>query len=399
MFLVLTGVVLPLLTRWLSRRPAAESIHRRGELNAAVVDGLFGIAELTALDQAASHRARLLELGDEVDRASDRLATIRGLGAGLAVLLTGLCAVAILIVAIPLVRSGRLDGVYLALLPLAAIAAFEAVQPLGLSLQLAETSRAAAGRLFELIDAPAAVADPVEPAALPASHDIEVRGLRFGYGGEGAPLVLDGLDLTIPDGGSLAIVGPSGAGKSTVVNLLLRFWDYGEGEIRIGGRTCASTRPRTPDRCSGSSPSGSTCSTRRSATTSSIADAAVTDETMIAACRQAQIHDVIASLPDGYDTRIGEDGVRLSGGERRRLAIARAIIRDAPILILDEATADLDAATEERLLASLEPFLASRTTILISHRAAVARAADTVVAMERGRGVAIDVRRDLTPSG
>ena len=106
---------------------------------------------------------------------------------------------------------------------------------------------------------------------------------------------------------------------------------------------------------------------------------------MEAACRVAQLHDFVAALPDGYDTRIGEDGLRLSGGERRRLAIARAIIKDAPVLILDEATADLDAVTEERLVASLRPFVAGRTTLVISHRPALVNMADAVVELRGGR--------------
>ena len=111
----------------------------------------------------------------------------------------------------------------------------------------------------------------------------------------------------------------------------------------------------------------------------------MTDEQIEAACRVAQLHDFVTTLPEGYDTRIGEDGIRLSGGERRRLAIARAVIRDAPILILDEATADLDAVTERRLMTALGPFLAGRTTIVISHRPAVAREADVTVVLSRGR--------------
>ena len=116
-----------------------------------------------------------------------------------------------------------------------------------------------------------------------------------------------------------------------------------------------------------------------------LADPDVTDEQIEAACRLAQLHDFVTTLPQGYDTRIGEDGIRLSGGERRRLAIARAVIRDAPILVLDEATADLDAVTERRLMTALAPFLAGRTTIVISHRPAVAAEADATVVLSRGR--------------
>ena len=116
-----------------------------------------------------------------------------------------------------------------------------------------------------------------------------------------------------------------------------------------------------------------------------LADADVTDEPIEAACRQARIHDAIVALPDGYATRIGEDGLLLSGGERQRLAIARAIIKDAPILILDEATANLDVETERDVLAALAPFMAGRTTLVVSHRASVAAATDRTLAMASGR--------------
>jgi ATP-binding cassette subfamily C protein CydC len=119
-----------------------------------------------------------------------------------------------------------------------------------------------------------------------------------------------------------------------------------------------------------------------------VADADATDERMEAACRMAQLHDTIVALPDGYETRVGENGVRLSGGERQRLAIARAILKDAPILVLDEATANLDVLTERRLLESIAPFMAGRTTLVISHRETVAERVDAVVVMDAGRAAA-----------
>jgi ABC-type multidrug transport system fused ATPase/permease subunit len=119
-----------------------------------------------------------------------------------------------------------------------------------------------------------------------------------------------------------------------------------------------------------------------------VADADATDERMEAACRMAQLHDTIVALPDGYQTRVGENGVRLSGGERQRLAIARAILKDAPILVLDEATANLDVLTERRLLESIAPFMAGRTTLVISHRETVAERVDAVVVMDAGHAAA-----------
>ncbi len=383
-FLVLTGVALPLLNRRLSRAAASDVVRRRGELRATVVDTLSGIAELAALDQADRQRTRLLALGDAADLAAERLAFARAATVGLGTLLAGLCGVAVLGIAIGLVDAGRLDPLLLAAVPLAAVAAFEAVQPLGLSVQLLDTSRASAARLFELTDAAPAVVDPPEPISLPVAGDLAVHDLRFGYDAARKPIV-DGLDLAIPEGGSLAVVGPSGAGKTTLVNLILRFWEPDAGTIRIGGgdvRTSRAADVRARIALVSQRVDLFDATIRDNC---SLADPEATDPAILAACRVAQLDDLLERCPAGLDTRIGEDGVRLSGGERRRLAIARALLRDAPILILDEPTADLDPATEGRLIEALRPVVATRTTLLITHSPRLAAMADRTIVLDGGR--------------
>jgi len=382
-FLVLTGVVLPVLSRRLTRAPASAVVSARAESSVLLVDGVRGVADLLVLGEDDRHRTRTLAAGCALDRAAERLAEVRGLNAALVALCTSLAGVTVLALAIPLVTGGRLDGVLLATIPLAAMASFEAIAPLSLSAQLLDTTDRAAARLFELVDAEPEVTDPPEPAPPPVLHDLEIRGLRFRYD-PAEPYVLDGLDLTIPAGGSLALVGPSGSGKSTLVDLLLRFRDYREGEIRIGGRDLHAYRADDVRQAFGVVSQQVHLFNATIRDNLAVADADATDEEMEAACRIAQLHDAILALPDGYETRIGEDGVRLSGGERQRLAIARAILKDAPILVLDEATANLDVATESRLLDSLAPFMAGRTTLVISHRATVAGRVDRVVALDGG---------------
>jgi ATP-binding cassette, subfamily C, bacterial CydC len=386
-FLVVTGVVLPLATRRLSRSAAVASIGTRSELHASTIDVIAGMGDLLALDRADSHRAKVLSLGAEVDRQGDRLAVVRGLGGGLAAGLTSLCAVVVLAIAIPLVTGGRIEAVYLALIPMVAIAAFEGVQPLTTSVQQLDSSRAAGDRLFELVDAPEPVVDPAEPvpaSAIATPPEIRIDHLTFAYDPGTRPALSD-VSIRVPAGGSLAIVGASGSGKTTIVNLLLRFWDYGAGEIRLGG---VELRDLRADDARGQLAVVSQRVDLFDATIRdnlALADPDVTDAQLDDACRIAQLGDVIAGLPAGYDTRIGENGVRLSGGERRRLAIARAILRDAPVLILDEATADLDASTERALVASLRPFVAGRTTLIITHRPALAELAERTVRLEQGR--------------
>jgi ATP-binding cassette subfamily C protein CydC len=298
--------------------------------------------------------------------------------------MAGLAAVAVLALGAELVATGRLDGVYLAILPLVAVASFEVIPPLTAAFGLQPANAAAARRLFELTDAPPAVTDPPRPAQAPASAyptappGIDVRDVSFRYSAD-EPLVLDRLSLSVPPGGSLAIVGPSGSGKSTLVGLLARFWEYGGGEFRIGDRSIREMTGDDVRAMLGVVPQDVHLFNATIRDNLAVADGDVADETIIAACRMAQVHDAIEALPAGYATRVGENGLLLSGGERQRLAIARAIIKDAPILILDEATANLDVATERQLMASLAPFIAGRTTIVISHRASVAAGMDRVI--------------------
>jgi ATP-binding cassette subfamily C protein CydC len=292
-----------------------------------------------------------------------------------------------LAIGIGLVEAGRLDPVFLAALPLVALASFEVIGPLAQAFGSWDTNKAAAERLFELTDAEPEVADR-GPAAVPATAlapsaapGIEIRGLRFRYGADES-FVIDGLDLSVPAGTSLAIVGPSGSGKSTIVSLLLRFWEYHDGEISIGGRDIREDRAEDIRRLLGVVPQDVHLFDATIRDNLAVADADVTDERIEEACALAQVHAFIETLPQGYETRVGENGVLLSGGERQRLAIARAIIKDAPILILDEATANLDVETEAALLDSLAPFMAGRTTIVISHRMSVAARTDRQLVLD-----------------
>ena len=385
-FLVLTGVVLPVASRRLSRRPAIALVASRAELSAMVVDEIGGIADLVAMDRAEDHRARVLALGQAVDRATAELALVRSAAAALAATFASLASVTILAIGVQLVGAGRLDGVYLALLPLVALASFEVISPLSQAFALLDANEAAARRLFELIDVPPEVSDApgLDPTPVITGHAVEFRNVRFRYGPD-EPFVLDACSFTVPSGASLAIVGPSGVGKSTLVNLLLRFWDYDEGEILVGGRELHELPADEVRRMLGVVAQDVHLFNATIRDNLALADAEVTDETIVAACRQARIHEAIVALPDGYATRIGQDGLLLSGGERQRLAIARAIIRDAPILILDEATANLDVETERDVLAALAPFMAGRTTLVVSHRPSVAAATDRTLAMASGR--------------
>ena len=385
-FIVLTGVILALASRWLSRQPAAELIATRAELNASLVDEVQGIADLLAYGQEDAYQARALSLSQQLNRVQERLAAIRGMGNGLAALFTSLAGLTVLMLAIPLVTAGQINGVFLALLPLTAIACFEAVQPLAHTFQMLESSQAAARRIFELIDSEPAVIDPVAAAPLDLPSDqppaIEVRDLRFRYSPD-EPRVLDGVSFSVPAGGRVALVGANGSGKSTVVNLLLRFWDTNEGSIRIGGRELHTMGADDMRDLLGVVPQHTHLFNASIRDNLYLANPEATEADLVAACQQAQLHEFIQGLPQGYDTLVGENGLLLSGGERQRLAIARAILKDAPILILDEATSHLDAVTTARVWQALDRFMAGRTTIIISHQHANLAHVDQTISLDR----------------
>ncbi len=379
-FVLLAGVALPLANRQMSKAAAADAVALRSDLNVALLDLLQGMPDLLAYGQEGAQRARVEALSAALHRRQERLALVRGVSGGLALLLTGLAGLSVLALAMPLVASGRVDGVFLALFPLAAIAAFEAIQPLAQSLQWLEISRGAAERIFALIDTPPAVAEREPGSAPPAPVGLVLRDVWFRYA-EGEPWVLQGFSLHVPAGAKVAITGPNGAGKSTLANLLLRFWEVERGSIEVGGVDLREMSTEQVRALFSVAPQHTHLFHATIRDNLHLANPDASDEQLVAACRMAQLHDFIAGLPQGYDTVIGENGLRLSGGERQRLAVARAVLKGAPILILDEATSQLDSPTEGALLDSLRPFLEGRTAILISHRQAALAWAEEVVAL------------------
>ncbi len=383
-FLLAGGAAWPLLGRALSRRPGRQVVATRARLHAALVDGIQGSADLLAFNREEEQKALIAELSGATIRAQRRMAWIGGLSSALGLLTSNLGMLAVLVAAIPLVRSGYLDGVYLAVVALGTLASFEAVLPLPQAAQTLEGSLHAARRLFELADASPAVSDPPQPAPLPTGNALEVRGLRFRYAAGEAP-ALDGVELRVEEGQCAALVGPSGAGKSTLINLLLRFWEFSEGEITLGGK---DIRQFSQEELRGRMGVISQSTYLFDGTLREnllLARPAASQEEIERAVRAAQLHETVAGLPQGYDTWIGEHGLRLSGGERQRLAIARAVLKDAPILLLDEPTSHLDALTEQAILRNLLALLPGRTALMVTHRLVGLEAMQAVYVMQNGR--------------
>ncbi len=386
-FLLLAGVALPIWSRRRGQAPGQRITGDESALRTAVIDGVQGMAELTVYGMTEQQAQHIDHLSRRLIADQSRLSSDHGLTLAAVGLCAGLSLWVLLWLAIPMVREGQLMPPHLAMLALFTLASFESVASLPQAFQFLGRSLAAAHRLFEIVDAVPAVTEPVGLSPQPACFDIAFEQISFRYP-NAARLAVSDISLHIPQGSRAAVIGATGSGKSTLFNLLLRFWAADAGTIRIGGHDIAAFHGEDLR--------------RHIAVVSQhthLFDASIRENLLIAnpdasqsaledACRVAQIHDVIAEFPEGYDTWVGETGVRLSGGQGRRIAVARALLKDAPILLLDEPTEGLDATTERDLMQALDRLMVGRTVLLITHRPAGLDWVDQVLVLDQGRELA-----------
>ena len=386
-FFLALGLILPILAQVTSRRPAVDTISLRADLHIRLVDGIQGMADLLAYGRAAERLNQISVNGRDYGDAQHRMARVTGFHSGLTTLLIHLGSWTILALAIPLVSAGTLAGPMLASLTLLTLASFEAVMPLPLAAQMWNSAREAARRLFEVVDTVPVISEQssVISHQLPiTSYQLRITNLSFTYPNQSIP-ALQHVTFNLRSLTSLAIVGPSGAGKSTLANLLLRFWDYSSGDITLGGDSLHGLDQDEVRARIGLVSQNAYFFNTSVYENLRFARRRVTKEEIESAAKSAQIHDFILGLPKGYDTLIGEQGLRLSGGERQRLAIARAIIKDAPILILDEPTINLDPLTEKQILETLFTFMKKKTSLLITHRLVGLENVDEILVMDHGQ--------------
>jgi ATP-binding cassette subfamily C protein CydC len=385
--LLLTGgLLLPCVVRALSHSLAARQITQRNGLSAFLVESLEGIADLLLFDRSAERRKQLSVLDDAYAHTASRLALVNGLQSGLSQLLGGLATWLVLVRLIPQVAGGQLDGVLMAVIALAAAASFEAVAPLPAAAQYLDGSLAAARRLFELADRePATPENPLPVATLPPGiPTLEVKGLSLRYSPE-LPPALDGITFTLPPGKKLAIVGPNGAGKTSLVNALLRNWDYQSGEIHLNGADLRELPPETVRAAFSLAAQKSHLFDTTLRENLTLDRPGFDDEDLARALAAAQLSEFVSRLPKGLDTQVGEHGLLLSGGERQRVTLARALLKPAPILILDEPYSQLDEATARNMQTSLFDAYAQRSVIINTHLFIGLENMDEILVLQKGR--------------
>ncbi|MEV0908650.1 thiol reductant ABC exporter subunit CydD [Streptomyces hokutonensis] len=385
--LLAAGVGVPLVTGAVARRAERRLAPARGELATRVTELLTGTAELTVAGALPARTGEARRADGVLTRIASRAATATALGDGLTALISGLTVAATALVAAQAVAAGRLSGVLTAVVVLTPLAAFEAVLGLPLAVQYRQRVRKSAERVYEVLDAPEPVREPERPRQAPATpFPLVVQGLAARHTGQDRD-ALAGLDLTLEEGRRVAVVGSSGSGKTTLAQVLLRFLDADAGSYTLAGVDAYALDGDDVRRLVG------LCAQDAHLFDSSVrenlllAKKDATEDELRTALERARLLDWADGLPDGLDTLVGEHGARLSGGQRQRLALARALLADFPVLVLDEPAEHLDLATADALTADLLAATEGRTTLLITHRLAGLEDVDEVIVLDEGRVV------------
>jgi ATP-binding cassette subfamily C protein CydC len=366
--LLVAGTVVPFAAAALARRSAALQSPARGALSAELVETLAGGAELAAYGRLDDRLERVGSADSRLVRVARRAALADGTGEGLRLLVTGGTVAGVLAVAVSAHEVGTLDRVLIGLLALASLAAFEAVQPLPEALRELRTTVAAGARILDLTGRAPAVADPADPLPFPpGTFTVALEDVRVRYASGERP-ALDGVSLRLDPGRRVALLGPSGSGKTTVANLLLRFIDPEAGRVTLAGRDLREYRLEDVRRAIAVAGQDSHLFSTTIRENVRLARPEATDDELEGALRRARILEWVRTLPDGWDTLVGEEGRELSGGQRQRIVVARALLANATVLVLDEPTAHLDGPTAERLIDDVLDAAAERTVLLITHR-------------------------------
>ena len=392
--LLVAGIGVPVLAARAARGAARRVAPARGQLAASLTDLMAGAAELHAYGARETALASVTVADADLTRQADRNAMVSGLSAGLSSVTAGLTVWGVLLLGVAATGGGALTRVPLAVLTLTALASFEAVTALPAAAVQLGQARVSARRIAALLDAPDPVCEPLAPRPLPDGPiSVRLRGAEVRYRPDG-PAALDGIDLDLLPGRRVALTGPNGAGKSTLASVLLRFAELTSGRVTLNGHDLASYSADEVRTRIGGCPQDPHIFDASLRDNLRLARPGATDEQLAEAAARVRLLDWIESLPLRWDTPVGAHGATLSGGQRQRLAVARALLADPDLLILDEPTAHLDPGTRRALLSDVLAATAGRTMLLITHDLDGLDEFDQVITLEGGKIADVNPLRD-----
>lgn len=378
-FHLVAGIAVPFLAGHLNRGTAAGISGMQSALQTATVDYIQGMGELMLFGKLDAQRERLETLKTGLLRLQRKQKLIEQWHEALTGLLMSGAVLAVILIMAPMISSGTFDGIFAAVIVVAVMASFEAFTPLPDTMLHVEESSLAGKRLFEIIDTKPEVTAASAPLPFPENGDIRFEGVSFTYPGN-AKASLSGITFCIGEREKTAVVGPSGAGKSTIANLLLGFWSPSEGSISIGGCDIRQLDQETLRRKTATVTQNTYLFAETLRSNLLLAKPDASDEELKTALCFAGLETFAGKL----DEWAGQHGMRFSGGERQRLAIARMALQDAPFVVLDEATANLDAITEQKVMESVLEYAGDRTLMVITHRLRNMERFDRIIVLENG---------------
>ena len=397
--LILSATIVPWLTATLARRREARFAGCRGALTASVVDLIDGAPELVAFGAARSQVAAVRSNDAKLTAIATRSAGTAGIGLALNTLLAGMASWGCLAAGVGAVSRGQLDGTELAVITLIPLAAFELVVGLPVATQALQRARQASARLFAVLDTPLPVSEPEVAEPLPEGpYHLEARAVWAGYEDNG-PSALRGVDLSLPAGRRIAIVGPSGAGKSTFASVLLRFLPLRAGSVRLNSRSVEHYGTDAIRSIIGLVDQQPYLFDTTVAENLRVGRRLTTDDDLRRILGRVGMSGWLEDLPDGLATDVGRHGARLSGGQRQRIGLARALLADFPILVLDEPAEHLDPYTADVLTSDLLRAVDDRSLILITHRLAGLETIDEIIVMDHGKVVEQGSHEQLLAAG
>jgi ATP-binding cassette subfamily C protein CydC len=353
-------------------------------LRIQIVEGIQGLSELLVFGRQRDYLDRIRQENRQLLKVQYHMSRVRGFSSAIITIVAGFAVITALYRGAFLVNVGELHGANLALVALTVLVAFDAVMPLPSAYQYLGRTREAGRRMLEIVDAQPVVRFPNHSSVQPQQFDLAFEGVSFRYRSQDPPAVA-GVDFAVKHAERVAILGETGAGKSTLAHLLVRFWDPDDGRIRLGGEDiryfCEADIRRLI----------TVVSQQAHMFSASIRDnlllgrPGADDQALWKALKAAELSEFVKTLPQGLDTWIGEAGKLVSGGQARRLAVARVILHDAPLWVLDEPTEGLDRTAEQRVMETLFNITRDRTLLLITHRLVALERVDRILILEKGR--------------
>ena len=396
---LLAVAISPFMAQKRSEGLGDELRSQLGDVHAHMVDSIQGMREISAFGQGPARTAEMVDNSWRFAHFQLRFLKERAFQIGFIEGMTALGGLAVLTMGAWLMTEGEISRPQLILSVILSVAAFAPISDIARTIKQLMETLAAARRLFVVHDEPVPVVDGPgvqahENGLLPA---ISFDHVGFSYG-HGEAQALHGVSFDVEAGQTVALVGRSGAGKTTCANLVMRFWDPGEGHVRLSGHDLRDYELDDLRRQIALVSQDTYLFNASIRDNLRLGKIEASDSEIEAAAQQANAHDFITAFPDGYDTLVGERGMQLSGGQRQRISIARAILKNAPVLILDEATSHLDAVNERQVRQALETLMAGRTTVVIAHRLSTIRDADRIVVLDNGHAVEQGSHHDLLAS-